>query len=144
MKRLVLCTLFAFGLTSPLSAEWYFSMRYNDSRVEVFEVDGPGHMQIYITYTKPGAELLTLGIQPGSIMFTGTIYNIGSDEAVAGAAYAYKPGCPPIPYPVEGGWHQTENGRYLFLSGQEPIFINEECHVVEYGWGPNSTITITP
>ncbi len=138
MRRLVLCICALAFLVSPGAAQSFF-MNYNGSRMEIFEEEYDGQMRMYIIYRTPRADLAAAGVQPASIMFTGTI----SGETVTGAAYFYTPGCAPIPYLVEGGWQQGAGGRYLFLEGREPVLVDEECRVIEYDWGPNSTITIT-
>jgi len=142
MKRTVLCILMIFGLITPLFAQSFF-MNYNGSRVEIFEEEFEGQMRMFILYRTPRTDLSALGIRPASFMFTGTIIGEGENQKIIGAAYFYKQGCPPIPYLVEGGWHQSAGNRYLLLEGREPSLIDEECRVIDYDWGANSTITIT-
>lgn len=87
---------------------------------EVIAIAEQGRMRIY--YEKPKQSLVDAGVYQGTLLFQGT----ANDGHIKGTAFAFKKGCPPSPYDVEG----VAQGDVGFeLSGPGPQF-GKGCAVV--------------
>ncbi|MGU3467285.1 hypothetical protein ACLBXO_20780 [Methylobacterium sp. C33D] len=84
---------------------------------EVVQVDDT------LIYNRPKASIRS-AVQPGTVLFKGNL----SPGRVRGIAFAFKDGCPPAPYPVNG--HFSDHLYTLTLRGAGPV--RRGCDVVGY------------
>ncbi len=93
---------------------------HNGSIMEVQMCDN----ELYISYSKPKASLRKIGVRAGTMLFEGTVSNIG---AVSGTAYRFSDNCGDMAYDVEGAIRPNS----ILLDGQAPVR-NKSCQVTEY------------
>ena len=77
-----------------------------------------------IAYSEPKASIRSV-VRSGTVLFRGQLH---PDKPVRGVAYAYKDGCPPAPYPVQGSY--SDHSNKLTLRGAGPV--RNGCEVVAY------------
>jgi hypothetical protein len=79
---------------------------------------------LFISYAVPKKSLAKIGVRPGTMLFEGTISNIG---VVAGTAYRFSAACGDIAYDVTGAIRSSS----ILLDGQAPVR-NKRCQITEY------------
>jgi hypothetical protein len=79
-----------------------------------------------ISYEVPRAPLLHSGMQQGTVFFVGE----QEGRTYRGTAHAFRQGCKPLPYPVEG--KMSDNQRHLKLQGKRPQVDDSSCDVRGY------------
>ena len=133
MRRTILAvmTLMAFSAIAHSDSKSY--LLHNGSEI-VAMFDG-AIMSMY--YAKPKAGLKSAGIDHGTLLFRGQI----KDGRIKGTAFAFRKGCPPAPYDVEG---LTANGDIGFeLAGAGPVF-RPSCQVAGTSWkSPHSRLVFS-
>lgn len=99
---------------------------------EIIATFDQGKMRMY--YEKPKSALLAAGIHQGTLLFEGTAV----DGRIKGTAFAFKAGCPPAPYPVQGVAHGDVGFE---LTGPGPQF-GKRCAVLGLSWSsPHARLT---
>ena len=78
-----------------------------------------------IVYEAPSAELSGIGVQNGTVFFTGEQKGRGYE----GTAHRFGKGCPPAPYPVVG--ELSDDGATLTLRGTTPQ-LDANCKTVSF------------
>jgi hypothetical protein len=84
-------------------------------------------------YDTPKPSLNEAGVYRGTLLFDGT----ASNGRIKGTAFAFRKGCPPAPYQVEG---VAQGDAGFELSGPGPVF-GPGCAVVGLSWkSPHSRL----
>ncbi|SEO22866.1 hypothetical protein SAMN05216227_10663 [Pseudorhodobacter antarcticus] len=126
MKRigisLVICLLWLTGGKAQASNCSVDEYDHNGSTMEVQMCDN----ELYISYSRPKASLSKIGVRSGTMLFEGTISNIG---AVSGVAYRFSADCGDIAYNVDGAIRPNS----ILLSGQAPVR-NKKCQITKKGY----------
>jgi hypothetical protein len=91
------------------------------------------HGQFSMYYARPKPSLADVGVESGTLLFRG----VSNDGNTKGTAFAFKKGCPPAPYEVEG----RGRGDVAFeLSGPGPQF-GKGCSPGKLSWkSPHSRL----
>src|SRR5947208_1099306 len=76
-------------------------------------------------YQSPAADLLQIGVQPGTLLFDGR--KVGN--TYSGTAYVFSKVCGALPYATEGA--VTPDQRTVTMYGKAPI-VDSTCSVVQY------------
>jgi hypothetical protein len=76
-----------------------------------------------IIYEAPSAELISAGVQAGTVFFAGK----QSGKSYEGTAHRFGRGCPPKPYPVAG--ELSDDGLTITLRGRTPQ-LDANCRTV--------------
>lgn len=88
-------------------------------------------MRMY--YEKPKPSLRSVDVDQGTLLFDGT----ANDGHIRGTAFAFRKGCPPAPYQVEGVAHGDVGFE---LAGPGPVF-GPGCSVTGFSWNsPHSRL----
>lgn len=90
---------------------------------------------VVIVYAEPKPSLITIGVQPGTLLFDGTWDN----GVVRGYARVYNLVCGAIPYAVSGG---LDPSGALVLRGPQ-LRVNQFCQPYYYEWTQNSVLVFT-
>jgi hypothetical protein len=96
---------------------------HNGSQVTVVPESG------LIAYFEPKASLRDVA-RAGTVIFRGEPFGYGGK--IEGTAYAFKCGCPPVPYAVSGGY--SADNTAIVLRGAAPI--RKGCDIT--GYSPRS------
>jgi hypothetical protein len=102
---------------------------YSQSAATLWEHNGSlvslsangSHRQFH--YQAPAADLLQLGVQPGTLLFDGR----RDGARYAGTAYVFSRACGPLPYPVAGP--VSPDQRSVTMYGKAPV-VDANCLVV--------------
>jgi hypothetical protein len=92
------------------------SFLHNNSWVWVFARAG------LIVYYKPSDAMKGL-VRPGDVLFRGNI----SRGGVAGTAYAFRQGCPPLGYEVGGPEFDGDPAGTIIMKGRRPMRAGHRC-----------------
>lgn len=131
LRVLCLAALLAPAALPAMAADLYI-YEHNGSVID-WSVAGD---HITASYDMPKESMRRIGVRPGDVVFEGSF----DANGVTGVAYLFKPGCPPVSYPVSGG--QTAEG--VVLRGAAPIR-RQGCRVEGYtNNGPNANLLFVP
>jgi hypothetical protein len=86
---------------------------------------------IEIAYAQPKAELVAIGVRPGTLLIRG---QWREDRTFAGVAHVFNY-CGAMPYAVTG--KVTEGGSFV-MEGPAPRVWAGTCQVADYVWSANS------
>lgn len=132
-RSLAVSLLLLVGQIS-LAAAQSLSYDHNGSRMMVTRAG----QQVEIIYQAPRAGIAAQGVDPGTLLFSGTL---DSNDYLSGMSRIFRRGCGVIDYYVYGDFAL---GRDFQLSGAAPVLARQGCQVVDNTYdGPNANLRFT-
>ena len=88
---------------------------HNGSLMQVSVCDG----RMVIDYERPRPGLARLGVQPGTVLFRGTVSRMTGGRRISGRAFVFKRRCRPRGYEVNGWMMDGESS--FSMEGRAPV-----------------------